>query len=82
MSRLICSWFWQRLVRRSRRLLSCLRKGLFSGSIIEIKGSAECLEVGFNDEKEAAQFSFDPGLLLLILSFMLSIKCWRGDRRL
>ena len=31
----------------------------FSGSIIAIKGSAECLEFGLNDEKEAAQFSFD-----------------------
>ena len=35
------------------------REDCFPGSIIEIKGSAECLEVGFNDEKEAAQFSFD-----------------------
>ena len=31
----------------------------FPGAIVEIEGSAECLEVGFNEEKEAAQFSFD-----------------------
>ena len=31
----------------------------FPGSIVAIEGSAECLEVGFDDEKEAAQFSFD-----------------------